>query len=302
MSQFPTSPISYNTSSLEQLVSQAKAKGGSSQSINVKIPNLVRDKYFRQDALVYSSIQIISEGTDSLGNDLGTSGTSAYALPAPLDIIDMHSANYEGIPLGQRGSILEEGKGLFSAYAEGKFAGIEAGYTEEQFISQFFGQQETTNVLTVSNRISIDPNIELAYRGPILRQIQFQYRLVILNPKDADLIYDLISRLRELIYPSQDNVFTTGYPAFFIVKVLTIGTGQEEVWSNRILFSMGNRNSSIAGREMKAGCVLTDMQVSYGENGTYGGHYDGSPGIVNLNLTFQENTLSTRESIQQEYS
>lgn len=300
MSQFPTSPISYNTSSLEQLVSQAKTKGGASQSINIAIPSLVQSTT-RNDALVYSTIEVISEGSSSTGQDLGVNGIRTYALPAPMDIIDLHSANYEGVPLGQRGSILEEGKGLFSAYAEGKIAGFEAGLTEEQFISQFFGQQETTNVLTVSNRIAIDPNIELAYRGPILRQIQFQYRLVVLSPRDADLIYNLIDRLRELIYPSQDNVFTTGYPAFFVIKVKTAGSGGGN-WANKTLFSMGDRDSSVADRKIKAGCVLTDMQVSYGENGTYAGHYDGSPGSVNLNLTFQENTLSNRNSIKQEYS
>lgn len=300
MSQFPTSRLP--AIPLESLVAAAKNRSTGTSSISVNVPTLIqRESETRQDALVYSVIKVISQGTDEAGNEID-SNNPIYALPAPLDIIDLHSANWEGLPLGAQASRIMGNQNIGSALYEQYSSTLESILESQEALSRTLDLPDTANFIAIANRQSINPNVELAYRGPSLRQIQFQYRLVPLDQKQADTIKDFVDTMRRLMYPVS-TPFVLGYPALFQISINTNTVSSlvrsEGKWSNKVLFSMG-KNKTAAGRE--AGCALTDLQVSYGEQGSYSGHADGSPGFVNLNLTFQETALSTRDSITQEYS
>lgn len=304
MSQFPTSrlpPIP-----LESLVAAAKNRSTGTTSISVNVPSLIQESETRQDALVYSVIKVISQGTDEAGNQL-LKGNKTYALPAPLDIIDLHSANWEGVPLGGQAAYINQDENLLTALGDQAAATIGSILESQEALARSMDLADAANYIAIANRQSINPNVELAYRGPSLRQIQFQYRLVPLDQKQADGIKEFVDTMRQLMYPVS-TPFVLGYPALFEISIKTStapSIPSQGKWSNKVLFSMGkNKTAAQTARnaENTAGCALTDLQVSYGEQGSYSGHADGSPGFVNLNLTFQETALSTRDSITQEYS
>lgn len=305
MSQFPTSRLP--ATPLESLVAAAKNRSTGTTSISVNVPSLIQESETRQDALVYSVIKVISQGTDEAGNQLLT-GNPTYALPAPLDIIDLHSANWEGVPLAGQAAYINQDENVATALGKQFTATVGIMLESQEALARTMDLADAANFIAIANRQTINPNVELAYRGPSLRQIQFQYRLVPLDQKQADGIKEFVDTMRELMYPVS-TPFVLGYPALFEISIKTSTAaspiGSQGKWSNKVLFSMGkNKTASQTARnaENTAGCALTDLQVSYGEQGSYSGHADGSPGFVNLNLTFQETALSTRDSITQEYS
>lgn len=307
--------------SIEDTINSAKNKSLLVGLLTINIPNIIQDKESRNDMLVYSSIELLSGGTDINGNELPPNGPKAWALPAPSDIIDLHSANYEGVGFAEAKVMQNAMKN--GSVASGILEGIKSG--GEFFIDRWMrnnagsnslldikvttGQGNIYNQYSTASRTSINPNIEMAYRGPNLRQIQFQFRIIPFSESDAKMLYQFITSMREHIYPVTNNtIWKMGYPAKFAISVNTIDNGKGGAWSGKRLFSLGHGTRTYgdasAGNAAaeKIGCVLTDMQVSYGELGTYAGHFDGSPSIANINLTFQENLVSTRESIQQEYN
>ena len=103
--------------SLDDIVSDAKASFSGTTSIGVEIPDIVEQGEERADALVYSVIrELQSEG--GRGNLLYRNYSYvAYALPAPIDIIDLHSANWEGVAFGANRGLVS-GVNTFSTIAD----------------------------------------------------------------------------------------------------------------------------------------------------------------------------------------
>ena len=287
--------------SLDDVVSNAKASFSGTISIGVEIPDIVQESTARNDALVYSVIkEIQSEG--GRGLDLyRTYSNVSFALPAPIDIIDLHSANWEGVAFGSNKGLVGT-VGITSdifgmAIAQGAM-GLAAMAANQQNLAMSLGMEDTANIFALAKGEAINPNIEMLFRSPKLRQMQLQYRIAILSRKDADNLKKMIDKLRTNMYP-RGGYFYTSYPAIYSVEVRTssrtYGKGRS-LWTDKPLFSMKGTPDD------KRGCALTDLQISYGDQGMYAGHYDGSPGIINLNLTFQELSLSDRESIEREYN
>lgn len=287
--------------SLDDVVSNAKASFSGTISIGVEIPDIVQQSTARNDALVYSVIkEIQSEG--GRGLDLyRTYSNVSFALPAPIDIIDLHSANWEGVPFGANKGVVDAVNPMSNVpllLGSQGFMAVMALAANQQNQAMALNAEDTANLLALGKGEAINPNIEMLFRSPKLRQMQLQYRIAILSSKDANSLKGFIDRLRTNMYP-RANLFYTGYPAIYSVEVRTssqINGKGKSVWTDKPLFSMKGTPDD------KRGCALTDLQISYGDQGMYAGHYDGSPGIINLNLTFQELSLSDRDSIEREYN
>lgn len=302
--------------SITSTLNAARLASTLSQNVAVSIPNIVSEGTdTRQDALVYSVIDTLDEGTDpNTGREGGGIKGITWALPPPIDIIDMHSANWEGINLAEAKvaqQAMVEGQEAGSGIMQGVLSAAETLAKQtgnlvslglydldssDDLLGQkvMMGQGNIYNQFSLATRTSINPNTEMAFRGANLRQMQFQYRFIPYDQKVSETIKKLIDDLRKNMYAKTNDVWRSGYPAKYAISVKTnpARNGQPIV-----LFSMGN---GLRFGE-KIGCSLLDVQVGYGESGTYAGHYDGTPSIINLNLTFQENIVSTRESIEQEY-
>ena len=298
---------------IKDLIENGKNKASKIQSLGIQVPSLITQQN-NTDALVYTVIEIIDEGTTPDGSPSPTN--ISFCLPPPIQIIDLHSANWEGVPLGEKIARLNDirngnspipgaiqsaldfigktGEDLYNLIAKGQDT---SSAKDKLLRSKILMGDSAYNAYSIGTATAINPNVELAFRSANLRNMQLNFRLVPLNQQDANEMQKFIDRLKLMMYAKSDFQWATGYPAKFTVQVKTKGSGGN--WSNKVLFSLGkSTNLNVKGY---AGCVLTDFQVSYGEGGMYAGHYDGSPGIIDLNLTFQESNLSTRESIQQEY-
>lgn len=304
---------------IQDIIQNAKRQS-TAQALSVNIPQLVQTGNQNYDALVYSTIEVVSfgrtiDGKEASNIKLGNTNINNWrliALPPPLEIIDLHSANWEGISLGLMKAGLDENRGLspgsagISSFLDSIGNAINefgnANKVGQVFERSFLGEN-IYNMGSIAAGVSINPNIELAFRSANLRQIQLQYRLVPLTQIQGMQFENFVDVMKILMYGSntangQYAPGFIGFPAKFIVKVKSTPANNNQ---GKILFSMGDVEIPVGDGVEKAGCVLTDLQVSYSENGSYAGHYDGRPGFINLNLTFQETLQSTRDSIVKEY-
>ncbi len=309
---------------IKDLIDRGKKQASSSTSIGIKIPSLV-EQGNSSDALVYTVISVLDDGTNPDGTP-SSGGKITYCLPPPIQILDLHSANWEGIPLAEKIARLNDVKAgknpLVGAAESGIDFAKKLGQDVGNAVAGFLGAQSNTfgasgstgadtilrakiggqdfyNLYSIGTSTSLNPNIEMAFRSANLRNIQLNFRLVPLDQKNANDMQQFLDKLKLMMYAKSDRRWATGYPSRFTVQVKTknIGGG---TWSDKTLFSMGRATKPDSTE--KISCLLVDYQISYGEGGIYSGHYDGSPGIIDLNLTFQESALSTRETIQEEYN
>lgn len=316
--------------SIQDIISSSKQNSKNVEGLGIEIPELVSfsNNNSSTGPMVYTTIEIIDEGTRSTGKPIPTSGNNLYCLPPPIQILDLHSANWEAYNVAAFSKLKFDirnayNNGVPSAFnLGGMLADTALQSTLQSIINAGSGgdpganlltamnidSQNLYNIFTLGSKTGINPNTELTYRGANLRTIQLNYRLVPLSQKNANQISKFLDKLKLLMYSSVENNFVSGYPARFIVKIKTNNSiANNGEWSDKILFSIGNivktemSGENTSNNSSPFGCALIDFQVSYGEEGVYSGHYDSSPGIIDLNLTFQETALSTRESIKQEY-
>lgn len=322
--------------SIGELLDQAKNALSSLQSNLVGLssfPSVAEEAQSNNDFVVYSQINVISEGYNPDGSPLSAGPT--YVLPPPLQILDMDSADWQatefyilkealksGFAQARKGGEANLAAALTSSLKAGgeqlvgkaseiidafTTGGIEAGAgTVLENIAKLSAKGGGTlySMASFIQQATFNPNVELLYRAPKLRQMQFQWKLVPLSEKDSQQIFQFIRKMKSMMYPtSSKSSGWLGYPARFTIRIKTssasVGGGP---WSEAVLYSMGHADGSgtIRGGE-NIGCVLTDLQVEFGEGGQYGPHKDHAPSTVMINMSFMETTLQTRDSIEQEF-
>ena len=121
----------------------------------------------------------------------------------------------------------------------------------------------------------INPNLELLFNGPSLRQFQFQYKLTPRSVAEAKQIRGIIKTFKKAMAPkrgaSQEDAFFLGAPNVFQLKFMR-GTQQ-----NKYLPSIKT-------------CALTNFSVNYTADGFYSAYYDGQPISVDIVMQFAELT------------
>lgn len=121
----------------------------------------------------------------------------------------------------------------------------------------------------------INPNLELLFNGPSLRQFQFQYKLTPRSVDEAKQIRGIIKTFKKAMAPkrgaSQEDAFFLGAPNVFQLKFMR-GTQQ-----NKYLPSIKT-------------CALTNFSVNYTADGFYSAYYDGQPISVDIVMQFAELT------------
>jgi hypothetical protein len=129
---------------------------------------------------------------------------------------------------------------------------------------------------------AINPNLELLFNGPKLRQFGFQFKLTPRNEKEARNIRSIIKFFKKGMAPrrstKQDVSIFLGAPNVFRIKFKSGETGKE-------LDSVGKIKT----------CALTSFNANYTPDGFYAAYKDNNAGgsqpiAVVINLGFAELT------------
>lgn len=116
----------------------------------------------------------------------------------------------------------------------------------------------------------INPNLELLFSGPALRQFQFQFKLSARNESERDQIAGILKFFKQgsAVQRSKANLFLKSPNTFKI-----------EYWHKGGLNQYINRIKE---------CALQSVSVNYTPEGTYAIHPDGSMISYELSLAFSE--------------
>ena len=123
----------------------------------------------------------------------------------------------------------------------------------------FAGQAVGANILTRSTGSIINPNLELLFRGPKLRQFNFNFKLRPRSASEASIVKQIIKFFKTNMAPQTggQNLFLYT-PNIFKIEYIYSGGGQHP-YLNKI-----------------KPCALTNFSVNYVPDGSYMTYQDGS--------------------------
>jgi hypothetical protein len=214
--------------------------------------------------------EIAGEGKTILGT---------ITLPIPGGISDRNSADWQGNQIGEleralsnisADSILEG----FSAGANtvGKEVGnLNPSDTTNTLVS-FFAQQAAGSSNLISRKFGavVNPNLELLFNGPTLRNFTFNFRFTPREPKEAVAVRTIIRNFKQAMSVKRSaSSLLLRAPHTFAISYLSKDT--DHPYLNKF-------------KE----CALTDCAVNYTPDGTYMTYTDSSMTAYELSLTFQE--------------
>lgn len=186
------------------------------------------------------------------------------------------------------------GAGGMLAQAMGTLNGTSGGGNPDPYIIEAAGRVAQGLLTEDFKRIglfattgrTINPQPEMIYNSPSLREFTLDFRLVPKNQAESAEINRLITNLKYFAAPQIPT--QTGGRYFIPPAQFELEFYDAENNLNQFLF-----------RTKK--CVLEDISIDYTGNGSYASFYDGSPVETRLSLRFKETVFIDKEAINQGY-
>jgi hypothetical protein len=143
----------------------------------------------------------------------------------------------------------------------------------EKFVKAYFaGTIVGSNIVGRSSGMVVNPNLELLFNGPRLRQFIFNFKLTPREPAEAQVIRDIILTLKRASAPKREGgQLFLKFPDIFKLEYVYQGSGQHPFM-----------------HKFKP-CALTNLSVDYTPDGSYMTYKDvPSMTAYNLSLSFGE--------------
>lgn len=240
---------------------------------------------FKGGAQTAASGFLARRDTSNLGSPKGT-----IILPINGQIVDNSSVDYGDNTLNAleafvastaftavAGEVSEGavGKSLKEAFKnlnvnEAALKEIIGGAAAAKGLNAISGTNQTAN--SIASRLSgtiLNPNLELLFKGPQLRNFPFTYLFLPRSKGEANQVIGIIRTLKENMTPRIQSNFFLKSPNVFSVEYLKGGTPHP--YLNRIKL-----------------CALRSCNVEYAPLGTYATFPDGMPHAVRMTLQFTE--------------
>jgi hypothetical protein len=221
-------------------------------------------------------------------------------LPIPSNIQDNNSTNYGSSELnsiagaalggimrtmeaGKKGETVKQKLGRIKDTALGSISEIyaTAGGTEEianfatrQLASSavgILGVNITPNqILARSEGTILNPNMELLFNGPTLRNFRFSFKMTPRNRPEGEQIKKIIRCFKKNMAPKVgENSTFLKTPNVF-----------------ELTYRQGSNDHKFLNKFKQ--CFLSDISVNYTGEGTYATYHDGTPVSMIMDLTFKE--------------
>ena len=220
-------------------------------------------------------------------------------LPIPSNIQDNNSTSYgsselnsiAGAALGGVMNVMESGKNLIDdkgnfttaavTDAAGKalksvkesFGDDLPGFLTRQLASSavgIFGVNITPNqILARSEGAILNPNMELLFNGPTLRNFRFSFKMTPRNPPEGEQIKKIIRCFKKNMAPKVESSTFLKTPNVF-----------------ELTYRQGSSDHKFLNKFKQ--CFLSDMSVNYTGEGTYATYHNGTPVSMIMDLTFKE--------------
>jgi len=183
--------------------------------------------------------------------------------------------NLSGKDLKDLGKSLEL---IISNRSTGLSADVANDLVNKLLVSQavgVFGGNVTVNQLLAREQGAIfNPNMELLFNGPTLRQFRFSFKMTPRDDKESLQVKKIIREFKQSMAP---KVVNQGGNSNLFLRTPNIF---------ELRYRKGTGNHPFLHRFKQ--CALTDMSVNYTGEGTYATYGDATPVSMIMDLTFKE--------------
>ena len=256
---------------------------------------------------------------NSSANNLDVSDSANnIMLPIPQDLSNEIQQVWQGKQFTQlgRAAVAAMGGGNF-AYANdvvknitGNFKAIQTALTTTALnsIPGVGGNIEFNDVSGSTRGIVINPNAELLYDSPEMREIGMIFKLVPRNQKEAEQIQKIVMTFRAASMPRWGA--TGGEPLRTEAGAGTdpegdiINFGGEDNWirvPDLCKFSFMKGDEVHPHLIQFKPCAINRVEVNYTSDGTYATYSDGMPVCTELRLNFMETKLVFADEVGMGY-
>ena len=248
-----------------------------------------------QDYIQFGVLEYIRQGltggpagTNESEDDLKARILGTVTLPIPSTIGDNNVQNYGPGTLNflqeQGLRVAESAIGGRFTEAQGRIQGVldsvigaersnalATNYFANQAIGAFGGNIDINQLLARSNGSIINPNMELLFTGPGLRNFTFQFKMTPRSQPEGEAIRQIIRVFKRHSAPKGKGGSFLKTPDIFQIRYLS-----------------GEKSHPFLNRFKL--CALTNMQVNYTGDGVYATYDNGTPVSMIMTLNFQELT------------
>ena len=162
------------------------------------------------------------------------------------------------------------------------------------------GGNFTFNDVSGSTRgIVLNPNAELMYDSPEMREIGMVFKLVPRNNEESRIIQNIYQTFRKASLPSfggRDKKTGKGADEDFQKATNTLENNWIRV-PNLCKFTFMKGGSTHPHLIQFKPCAMQKVEVNYTADGTYASYHDGAPLSVELTLNFMETKVIFRDDV-----
>ena len=244
----------------------------------VRGTNRLSTKPLVNDGTILLPIPANLADTNNVQFDTSTlNGLAAAGVEAASGFMNIDVSKGLGSALDQLGDLTKKVK---DTTVEG--AGSVAAATDAitKFLSakavNIFGANVTTNqLLARGNGEILNPNMELLFGGPTLRNFRFSFKLTPRNQKESEQVRLIIRAFKRNMAPqAQGGTLASGN---WFLKTPNVF---------KLRYRTGTKNHPFLNKFKQ--CFLTDVQTTYTGEGVYATYDDGTPVSMILDLSFKE--------------
>jgi len=234
-------------------------------------------KYVRGGGAVTSRNEESSLKKDRLG---------AVFLPIPSQLVDSNTTDYgQGSLNFIQEAGIEGGSALIGGDVEGATKSVNnlvssvTGASGKNMFSNYMATQAVNSLLGGSLPFSevmarssaniLNPNMELLFKGPTLRNFNFQFKFTPRFQKEAEAIRTIIKVFKRNMAPRTQNAELLKTPNIFEIEYV----GKARDYLNRMKL-----------------CALRNVTMNYTGEGNFATYNDGSPISMIMTLSFTELT------------
>ena len=159
---------------------------------------------------------------------------------------------------GKRGTFGDGAQILMATAVEGVAQAAGANITQNEFLARTGGRV-------------LNPNAELLFQGPVLRDFNFDFTMIARSRDEGDEIRKIIRFLKVGMAPRYQNQVFLRTPKIF-----------------KLEYKRGDRDLNTVNRFNPSGLALRTLAVDYAPNGYWSAYQDSQPIALRMSLNFAE--------------
>ena len=184
-------------------------------------------------------------------------------------------------PVQQQADALRDTAGVFKDRVQGGVGSPNAAKDiiikslASAAVNQFGANTNFNQLLSRSTGEILNPNMELLFGGPTLRNFRFQFKFTPRNEKEAEQVRLIIRAFKRNMAPqAQGGQLNSGN---WFLKTPNVF---------KLRYRTGSNDHPFLNKFKQ--CFLSDVQTTYTADGVYSTYDDGTPVSMTLDLSFKE--------------